>query len=117
MLSQEATRALDRDGGDATIPLAASGTDATRALRTGEGPPRPPAPPRTVAPARGQPVARKRRGLGRLMAVFLIIVAGVVAAFVIASSGGGTQQRPIEEESIQNQVDRLQDFVNENTRR
>ncbi len=44
-------------------------------------------------------------------------LAGVIAAFVIASSGGDTQQQqPIEEESLGGQVDRLRDFVNENTR-
>jgi serine/threonine-protein kinase len=121
MLSADTTRALDGDGGDATIPLTASRTKATRAQRTGEVARRPPPPRRTGAPppARtggGRP-ARGRRGLGRLLAVFGVIVAGVIAAFVIASSGGDTQQQqPIEEESLGGQVDRLRDFVNENTR-
>jgi hypothetical protein len=35
---------------------------------------------------------------------------------VIASSGGGTQQSPISEESVDRQVERLRDFVDENTR-
>jgi serine/threonine-protein kinase len=121
MLATDTTRAVDGDGGEATIPLAASGSDATRALGT-DAAPRRPTPParRTSAPpparVRGGPAAPGRRGLGRLLAVFLVIVAGVIAAFVIASSGGGTQQQPIEEESLEQQVDRLRDFVNENKR-
>ncbi|HYH59847.1 MAG TPA: protein kinase, partial [Thermoleophilaceae bacterium] len=120
MLATDTTRAMSADGGDATIPLAASGADATRALRTDDVARRPPPvrrpatpPPARAATGRG---ARGRRGLGRLLAVFLVIVAGVIAAFVIASSGGGTQQQPIEEESLGNQVERLRDFVEENRR-
>ena len=119
-----ADTARDGDGGDATIPLSASRTGATRAVRTGEVARRPPPPRRTSAPpparagagARASKRARGRRGLGRLLAVFLVIVVGVIAAFVIASSGDSTQQQPIEEESLGRQVDRLRDFVNENSR-
>jgi serine/threonine-protein kinase len=118
MLAADTSGALDGDGGDATIPLTASRTSATRAVRTGEVARRPPPSRRTAAPApaRADKRARGRRGLGRLLAVFLVIVAGVIAAFVIASSGGGTQQQPIEEESLGRQVDRLRDFVNQNSR-
>jgi tRNA A-37 threonylcarbamoyl transferase component Bud32 len=119
-LSHEATRALDGGGDDATIPLGASqGTEATRAVRTGEVARRPPPPRRAPAPAprtsERRAARRPRRGLGRLLAVFLVIVAGVIAAFVIASSGQGTQPRPIEEERLDRQIERLQDFVNENS--
>jgi eukaryotic-like serine/threonine-protein kinase len=118
----DATQALvdGRGGEDATVALGGTGTEATRAVRTGEVPRRPPPPPRRAAPpapARTrQPARRRRRGLGRLIAVFLVIVAGVVAAFLIASSGGDIQQPPIEEESLQRQVDSLRDFVRDNAR-
>jgi tRNA A-37 threonylcarbamoyl transferase component Bud32 len=116
----EATRALvDGGGEEATVALGGTGTEATRAVRTGEVARRPPpAPPRAAppAPARRRQPARQRRGLGRLIAVFLVIVAGVIAAFVIASSGTGTRQQPIEEESLQRQLDSLRDFVRDNSR-
>ncbi len=116
-LATGATRALADGGTDATVPLAASRTQAAPAARTGEAPRRPP-PRRAAAPAPApapQPT-RRRRGLGRLLAVFLVIVAGVVAAFVIASSGGGTRPVRIEQERLDRQIDGLRDFVKENTR-
>jgi tRNA A-37 threonylcarbamoyl transferase component Bud32 len=117
----DATEALvdGRGGEDATVALGGTGTEATRAVRTGEVVRRPPPPRRAAPPAparRREPARRRRRGLGRLIAVFLVIVAGVIAAFVIASSGGDLQQPPIEEESLQRQVDSLRDFVRENSR-
>ncbi len=126
MLTRGATSVHDGDGegDDATIPLAAgTGTEATRAVPTGEPARRSPPPPRRApaaaparSPARDRQRSPRRRGLGRLLAVFLLLVAGVIAAFVIAFSGSENRQQPIEEESIQRQVDRLQDFVRENTR-
>jgi eukaryotic-like serine/threonine-protein kinase len=117
----DATEALvdGRGGEDATVALGGTGTEATRAVRTGEVVRRPPPPRRAAPPAparRREPARRRRRGLGRLIAVFLVIVAGAIAAFVIASSGGDLQQPPIEEESLQRQVDSLRDFVRENSR-
>jgi len=117
-LATGGTRALgDGAGVDATVPLTASRTQATRAARTGEAPRRPPPRPTAApAPARAPQPTRRRRGLGRLLAVFLVIVAGVIAAFVIASSGGGTRPVRIEQERLDRQVDELRDFVKENAR-
>jgi hypothetical protein len=87
-------------------------------VRTGEVPRRPPPPPRTPAPAppRTRQPTRSRRGLLGLLAVFLVIVAGVVAAFVIAAGGAGTRPVRIQEERLDRQVDQLRDFVRENAR-
>jgi tRNA A-37 threonylcarbamoyl transferase component Bud32 len=127
MLTGAGTAGSEGDGaGDRTIPLAAGGTEATRALGTRDVSRRPPppvrraptaapAPSRTAAPA-GRP-RRARRGLGRLLAVVLVIAAGVVAAFVIASSGAGPEQRPIQADTIERQVDELRDFVRRNSQR
>jgi len=118
-LATGAASALDGDGGvDATVPLTASRTQATRAARTGEAPRRAPSLERTAAPAPAgaAQTTGRRRGLGRLLAVFLVIVAGVIAAFVITAGGGGTQPVRIEEERLDRQIDQLRDFVNENTR-
>ena len=113
----------DEHGVDATIPLAASGgSEATRAMRTREptqAPPPAPArrPAPVQAPARAaRPPRRRRGGLGRLLAIFLVILAGVVAAFVIASSGTGSSQQPIQEEDVKQQLQELRDFVRENSR-
>jgi tRNA A-37 threonylcarbamoyl transferase component Bud32 len=125
MLSAGATRAHAGDGaGDATIPLAASGTEATRAVRTGEATRRPPPPPvrrpaTAAPPARAAPVARRRRsraGLGRMLAVLLIVVAGVVAAFLIASSSGTAPQQAIHQQTISRQLDQLRQYVRQHSR-
>ncbi|HEV2773231.1 MAG TPA: protein kinase [Thermoleophilaceae bacterium] len=118
-LATGSTRPLDGGGGaDATVPLTASRTQATRAARTGEAPRRPPRPQRTAAPApaRAPQTKGRRRGLAGLLAVFLVIVAGVIAAFVIAAGGGATQPVRIQEERLGRQIDQLRDFVRENTR-
>ena len=118
-LGTDVTRALDDGAGaEATVPLTASRTQATPAVRTGEVPRRPPPPPRTPAPApaRTRQPTRSRRGLLGLLAVFLVMVAGVVAAFVIAAGGAGTRPVRIQEERLDRQVDQLRDFVRENAR-
>jgi hypothetical protein len=127
MLSSGMSRGAGDGAGDATIPLAASGTEATRAVRTGEAtrpapPPvrRPtaaPAPARTATAARTRPRPRRaRRGLGRMLAVLLVIVAGVVAAFLIASGSGSAPQRPIHQDSVKRQLQGLRDYVRTHSR-
>ena len=121
-LAADRTHALgDGAGDDATIPLSATRTGATRPLRREDASRRPPPPgrtsPRTAAPpARSRQAPRRRRGVGRLVALFLVILAGVIAAFVIASSGDGLRPSPIQEESLDRQLDSLRDFVRENSR-
>jgi serine/threonine-protein kinase len=127
MLSSGMSRGAGDGAGDATIPLAASGTEATRAVRTGEAtrrapPPvrRPtaaPAPARTATAARTRTRPRRaRRGLGRMLAVLLVIVAGVVAAFLIASGSGSAPQRPIHQDSVKRQLQELRDYVRTHSR-
>ncbi|HLL86372.1 MAG TPA: protein kinase [Thermoleophilaceae bacterium] len=115
----------DGGAGDATVPLTASGTEATRAVRTSEVTRRPPPPVRpstsAPAPARAAPAARarprrRRRGLGRMFAVLLLVAAGVVAAFLIASSTGSAPQRPIDEETVSRQLQELRDYVRQHSR-
>jgi eukaryotic-like serine/threonine-protein kinase len=120
-----ATASEDGGPGDATVPLAAGGTEATRAVRTRDVPRTSPPPVRrqpTAAPAASRTAApaarrqrRRRRGLGRVLAVLLVVAAGVAAAFVIASSGAQPEQRPIQEDSIDRQVNELRDFVRRNS--
>ncbi len=115
-LATGATRARRR--GDRRHGAAGGVSNPGRARRAHRRGPAPPAAaPRRCPGARPAPQpTRRRRGLGRLLAVFLVIVAGVVAAFVIASSGGGTRPVRIEQERLDRQIDGLRDFVKENTR-
>ena len=136
----EMAHALDAgiqgDVTDATRRLAASDPDATRALgdvtgatqamRTrGPAPVPAPVPP----PARRQPTgvrepdpkaqrkARRARRTGTFLAALAVLMAiAAVAIALTASSGGGNGLEPIDNDSVDQQVDDLKQFLRDNTR-
>jgi eukaryotic-like serine/threonine-protein kinase len=118
--STAATRALDTaTDPDATRALA-DVTAATQALRTRQAPqPSPPtAPPRPAAerPARHAAPSQRRRRLGAFLALLAVLaaIAAVGIALLAANDGGGVQ--PVERNDVQQQIDDLRRFLEDNTR-
>jgi serine/threonine protein kinase len=90
-------------------------TAATRALGTRTAPPparRPP--PRRREPDRRQ--RRRRRGLGGLLAALLVVLAGAAVIVAILSSGSGGGVDPVVEQEVQEQIDGIRQFLEENSR-
>jgi eukaryotic-like serine/threonine-protein kinase len=119
--STAATRAL----GTATDPDAtralADVTAATQALRTRQAPPQPSPPtapplPAAERPAREAARSQRRRRLGAFLALLAVLaaIAAVGIALLAANDGGGVQ--PVERDDVQQQIDDLRRFLEDNTR-
>jgi len=104
---------------DATRTMAA--TAATQALRTRRAAPSP------APPARGYPAAEadggdpRRAERNRRWGRFLALVAALLAVFAVglvllSSQGGGSDVSPVSRDTVQDQVDGLRQFLQENTR-
>lgn len=116
---------------DATLRLAASDTDATRALdataatralRTRQER-RPVAPPPV---ARTRPAAEpdrrsdsrrasRNRRLGQFLALLAILMAIAAVGIVLLSSESGSRISPVDRNDVQSQIDGLREFLQENT--
>jgi eukaryotic-like serine/threonine-protein kinase len=113
---------------DATRALA-DVTDATHALHTRQGPPMAPLPPRTEAhvarplPQQDPGVAARRsarnRRLGQFFVLLAILVAAVAVALLLLSADGGNNGgvSPVTRDDVQQQIDGIEQFLRENTRR
>jgi eukaryotic-like serine/threonine-protein kinase len=134
-MGQALEAGLHGESTDATRQLALSDTDATRALAAGEPTSSTRAMPRTsyaTSPATGQrayseptsPPARRdaARGTGRrqmasYFALLLVLAAvGAVAIALLASSEGDTNVQAPDANDVQQQIDELRDFIEENAR-
>jgi len=115
--STDATRRLDLT----------SVEDATRALpRTSWAPAAPAyAEPAYAEPSYAEPTptaARRRseprrRGLSTFFALLLVVAAvAAVAVALISSSGGGNGVSPVTEDQVQQQIDKLRQFIEDNTK-
>jgi eukaryotic-like serine/threonine-protein kinase len=110
--ADEATRALDDTA--ATRAMA-----ATRVVPAGEAaiPARPPAAPEERRPSRDD--ARRgasRRRWGTFLAVLAVLVAVVVVVIALSSSSGGGGVDAPNSNDLDQQIQQLRDFIQENTR-
>jgi eukaryotic-like serine/threonine-protein kinase len=122
-LHGEATAATRALGGvtdpDATRALA-DVTAATQALRTRQVPRPSPAtaPPRPARerPARAARRSDRRRRLGAFLTLLAVLaaIAAVGIALLAANEGGGVE--PVERDGIEQQIDDLRQFLEDNTR-
>ena len=91
---------------------------ATQALpRTSNAPPPAPAyeEPSYAPPAREEP--KRRRGWSTFFALLLVLAAiGAVAAALIASNNGNNGVSPVNEDQVQQQIDGLRQFLQDNTK-
>ena len=118
----------------ATERLALGDTDATRALdstsathalpRTAYVPPAPqPArAPTTAPPARTRrderPASRKaasRRRWGTFLALLAVLAAIAAVGVALLSSGGGSGAEPVTQDQVEDQIQGLRDFIQDNT--
>ena len=105
----DATRALDT-------------TAATRALRTRQRPATPPPPAPARAQRAGEPAvdprrASRNRHWGRFLALVAGLLAIVAVGIVLLSSQGGSEEiAPVIRDDVQDQVDGLREFLQDNTR-
>jgi eukaryotic-like serine/threonine-protein kinase len=109
--ASEATRALDDTA--ATRAMA-----ATRVVPAGEAPipARPPAAPAERRPSRDDARrASSRRRWGTFLAVLAVLVAVVVVIIALSSSSGGGADAP-NSNDLDQQIQQLRDFIQENTR-
>jgi serine/threonine protein kinase len=121
----EATRRLAAasPATDATRALSPA-TDATRALPTRARPPVVPVPVpppgrEEVAPdpkAAKRSVRQRRWGQFLALLAVLLVVAAVAVALLSSSGGGGETISPVERDSVQQQIDGIEQFLRENTR-
>ncbi|HEX2070931.1 MAG TPA: protein kinase [Thermoleophilaceae bacterium] len=100
-------------------------TDATQALRTRQRAPVAPLPlddrGRAVSEAAADPKAVKRSARNRRWGQFLLLLAVLMAiaavALVLLSSGdGGNGVAPVDRDSVQQQIDGIEQFLRDNTR-
>jgi eukaryotic-like serine/threonine-protein kinase len=122
-LHGEATEAtMMLAGADPTRTLAEP-TAQTQALRTRRARAAPPPPRPTAAPPprrreRRDPAqrkARRRRRLGTLMAV-LAVAAAAAAVIIALLASSGSNVQPVNRDSLQRQVNDLQQFIHDHTR-
>ena len=129
----EMAKAMDAGAGgevtDATRRLAAVDPDATRALgdvtaatqalRTRSAPPAAPAPARTARArepdSKAQRKARRARRLGTILATLAVLMAIAAVILALTASDGGGGLDPIDEGTVDQQVDALKQFLRENT--
>jgi serine/threonine protein kinase len=124
----EATSATRRMAlGDTSATRAMDATSATRAMpRTSYAPaPAPPAPAHaaTAAPQarrdrRAAARAARRRRMASFFALLLVIaaIAAVGVALLASDDGGGGGVSPVNEDQAEQQIERLREFIQENTR-
>jgi hypothetical protein len=124
--AHEATAATEMLAGTAATEIA--GTEATRAIprrQPVEPRPGPVAPPRTPAQERalrraGERQRRQRRSgrlLRRLILLLVLIVVIVVAVVIVSDSlSGNPQLRRVTDQNVQQAIDQVKQFVNDNTR-
>jgi serine/threonine-protein kinase len=124
--AHEATAATELLAGTAATEIA--GSEATRAMpqrRPAEPRPGPAAPPRTPAQERALRRASERqrrqrrsgRLLRRLILLLVLIVVIVVAVVIVSDSlSGNPQLRRVTEQNVQQAIDQVKQFVNDNTR-
>jgi eukaryotic-like serine/threonine-protein kinase len=117
----EATRRLALGDTDATRAMDA--TSATQAMpRTAYAPAPAPAhaetaPPQARRDRREAARAARRRRMASFFALLLVIAAiAAVGLALLASGDGGGGVSPVEEGEVQQQIDGLRDFIQENTR-
>jgi hypothetical protein len=112
---------------DATRALA-DVTDATRALGTRQSPPMAPLPPRTEAhrarplpapdPATAARRSARNRRLGQFFVLLAVLIAAVAVALLLLSTDGGNGGvSPVTRDDVQQQIDGIEQFLRENTRR
>jgi serine/threonine-protein kinase len=98
-------------------------TDATEALRTRQRPPIAPLPPgergREAAAAPAAQAAKRstrNRRWGQFLALIAVLMAIAAVALVLLSSGSGDSGiSPVDQNDVQQQIDGLRDFLQENT--
>jgi serine/threonine protein kinase len=96
-------------------------TAATQALRTRQVPPpspptAPPRPPRE-RPARDAAKSQRRRRLGTFLALLAVLAAiAAVGIAVLAANDGGGGVQPVDQDDVQQQIDDLRRFLEDNTR-
>jgi serine/threonine-protein kinase len=124
--AHEATAATEMLAGTAATEIA--GSEATRAIprrQPVEPRPGPVAPPRTPAQERalrraGERQRRQRRSgrlLRRLILLLVLIVVIVVAVVIVSDSlSGNPQLRRVTDQNVQQAIDQVKQFVNDNTR-
>jgi serine/threonine protein kinase len=119
----QATRRLALADTDAT--RASDATSATRAMPRTAYAPAPPAPAyaETAAPAerrdrRAAARAARRRRMASFFALLLVVaaIAAVGIALLAADDGGGGGVSPVNEDQVEQQLQELRDFIQENTR-
>ncbi len=115
----DATRRLAAVDPDATRALG-DVTAATQALRTRSAPP-PSAPRRTATGVRepdpkAQRKARRARRLGTILAVLAVLMAIAAVVLALTASNGGGGLDPIDRGTVDEQVDSLKQFLQENAR-
>jgi serine/threonine protein kinase len=119
----EATRRLAAApaNDDATRALAPV-TEATRALRTRQGPPIAPLPPgdRREVAAPGAKAAKRstrQRRWGQFLALIavLLVIAAVAVVLLSSGGGGGDSISPVDQNDVQQQIDGIEQFLRDNT--
>jgi serine/threonine-protein kinase len=122
--STDVTRRLALADTDATRAMQLEDTAATRAMRSRSAPV-PPQAPRTSAPvsrpersrddSRARRQAARQRQLGTFLALLAILAAiGVVGLVLLTSTQD--QVQPVDNSTVQDQIDGLRDFIREHSR-
>jgi serine/threonine protein kinase len=122
----EITRRLAIGDNDLDPTRALDATAATRALSSTRVVPRAPITPREPAPARAPARAERdprelrraaaRRRWGIFLALLAVLVAVVVVVIALSSTGGGNGAQAPDANDVQQQIQELRDFIQQNTR-
>jgi serine/threonine protein kinase len=119
----QVTRRLTGDDDDATRPLddtaATRAMAATRVVTPGGAPPPPtrePAPERTRRDDRDARRAATRRRWGTFLALLAVLAAVAVVVVALTSTGDGNNVQAPNANDVEQQIQDLRDFINENTR-
>ena len=122
-MAQALEAGLQGQATEATRRLALSDIDSTRGMDAPAPARAQPAPAETAPPAaarrdrREAARAARRRRTASFFALLLVIAAiAAVGLAVLSSSDGGEGVSPVSEDQVEQQIQELRDFINENTR-
>jgi eukaryotic-like serine/threonine-protein kinase len=115
MADYDATRAIDQTAATQALRRTTVSPDPTRVHQT-PPPTREPQRARRDERAAARSAARRRRW-GTFLALLAAIAAiAVVAIALLSSSGGGDGVQPVNQDDVQQQIDALRDFIEQNAR-